>query len=201
MSLAIGCGLIFVPCAFAEPLLKLWLRDQYVAGLGPILIGIAGFRAIEHLNVTILLAFIAAGKPGLANPTSLFNALATAILTFPAAYYYGLEGVVAMKLFIQLQALLLLAVLFKHVVRGYSAGPTLRAMGLTVTIGAGMALLGWQIASLDFVVRQPVAALGLAPVWGVAAFILMAALKLTPTPAALGRLLPFLREKGGEAPP
>lgn len=195
MALAIGCAFILVPCAFADPLLKLWLRDHFIAGLAPILIGIAAFRALEHFNVTILLAFIAAGNPGLANPTSLFNAVTTAVFTIPAATYFGLQGVVWMKLAIQLQVLMLIWMLFRKVLVGRPMGPTLRLMGMTVLIAAAFTAVAWWFSSAGFIGRYPILALPLAPLWALTAFIVMAKFKLTPAPEILARRLPFLRSR------
>jgi O-antigen/teichoic acid export membrane protein len=187
MALAVGCGFIFVPCGFAEPLLKLWLRDQYVPDLAPIVAGIALYRAFEFYNLSVLLSFIAAGEPGRATPTSIWNAVTTAALSFPVALHFGLPGIVVMNVIIQVQFVPLTWVLFRKVIPDGPLRSQLVAAAGILAISGASAAGAWALAGVEVIARWPWLALVAAPVWSAATVLVFARLGLTPLPSSLAR--------------
>lgn len=190
VAFAVGLCLIFVPCCVAPALLPLWLQDKFVSTMPAVMALYALYRAFELYYTTLGASMMGANMPGKVLPFTLFNAVMTVGLAFPAAATYGLAGVAALKLGIHLlQFLPLVCLSRKWVVPEVALGPYFaKILGLLGVAGA-YGWLGWSSAQSVWMQESLWLCLPLAVLLSAASLGTCLAMGLAPTPQFVTRIL------------
>ena len=165
IALMVGCGLILVPCAFADPVLRLWLHDKFSPDMPWIMLAIGLYRALEMFYSSLALAMIAHGSPQRVLPFTLYNAAMLLLFVGPVAKFEGIVGVAALRVAIHVLQFAPLVVFTRRWIApeiplGRWLGGLLGTVGLAAAVAAGCVAL-WGTPLLT---RHAWAALLIAPV-------------------------------------
>jgi O-antigen/teichoic acid export membrane protein len=149
IALAAGCAGIMIPCAMSRPVLMLWL-GRHTPTEAPLVSAFMGvYCALEIYYAALVAATYAADKPQLCIPFSTWNGLATAGFTVPAYLFFGIQGVGALNMMINLVQFV---PLIWWVRRGVGLQEWMRAyMGVaikTLLLSAVFSLTGFFLAHL-----------------------------------------------------
>jgi O-antigen/teichoic acid export membrane protein len=97
----VACAAILLPCAFAEPVLQVWLGDKYRPEMAWIMVMLGVYAALQMFYTALASAMIAHGSPQRVLPFTLYNAVVLMALAYPCAVRYGIVGLAALRLAIQ----------------------------------------------------------------------------------------------------
>jgi hypothetical protein len=179
-----GLGLIFVPCAFAWPLLQLWLGEKATPAMAWVMVAIGLYRALETFFSSIALSMIAHGSPQRVFPFTLYNASALLLLMWPVAVAFGIVGVAVLRAAVHLAQFVPLMAFSRSWIApeinlkrwlGRSLGALAAAL---VLAGTAVALWGTLQSALWF-------SLILAPLFAAAFFWIVDRLGLVPVPESV----------------
>jgi O-antigen/teichoic acid export membrane protein len=164
VALMVGCGLILVPCTFADPVLRLWLGENYIATMAPVMVAIGIYRALEMFYSSLALTMIAHGSPQRVFPFTLYNAVMLLALVYPAAALFGIVGVAFLRVGIHvLQFGPLLAFTRNTVVPQLDMRKWLLRLLGTLAVASAVGALGIASWKLPILQSEPWLALLLAP--------------------------------------
>lgn len=148
---AVSCAAILVPCAFAEPLLSVWLGDKYSPEMAWVMLLVGAHGALQMLYTGLAQAMIAHGSPERVLPFTLYNAVVLLALAYPSAVTFGIVGVAGLRLAIHLvQFVPILSFTRRTVVPNVDLGKWLGSLGGTLVVAcffAAGAVLTWQLPS------------------------------------------------------
>jgi O-antigen/teichoic acid export membrane protein len=188
----VSCAAILVPCAFAEPVLLLWLGDKYRPEMAWIMVMLGVYAALQMFYTALAGAMIAHGSPQRVLPFTLYSAVALIALAYPCGMRYGIVGLAALRLAIQVaQFVPIIAFTQRTIAPEISLGGWLgRLSGVLAlaTLFAGGAYASWSLPS----VWVPVALL---PVASVAFLAVCHATGLSPLPESVLRRLRSLSQR------
>jgi O-antigen/teichoic acid export membrane protein len=184
IGLCLGLAFVLIPSAFGEPLLELWLRGDAIPGGALVVLLLGIYFALELYFAFIAKVFYALGNQHRLALFSLFNAVATIVLTIPMVRAYGIVGVAAQKVLIDLLQIVPMAlVLRRHASSEFSVGRHLVRVSAALAIGIGLAvglyLAGQALQTLWFLLALPLAA--------VVTVLVLAGLRLMPVPEGITR--------------
>lgn len=190
IALIVGCALVFVPCAFGDALLHLWLRHQYFTGAAFVVMGIGFYRAMELYNTSLYAGVYAAGQPHRVTPFQAFNGLSTLLLTFPVVQYGGLVGVTLLNIGISsTQFVPQLLYLRKTIAPAIPIREHLSKMFGIIAICWAISAGGYLLTISPLFVGRAWLALLLAPLFSLVALVLCFGLNLAPIPGPILRRL------------
>lgn len=149
--LCVSCAAILVPCAFAEPVLQLWLGDKYRPEMAWIMVMLGVYAALQMFYTALASAMIAHGSPQRVLPFTLYSAVVLMALAYPCAVRYGIVGLAALRLAIQVaQFLPIIAFTQRTIAPEISLGGWLGRLSGVLLIACAFAVAGyasWSLAS------------------------------------------------------
>ena len=192
-TLAIYLALIFIPTAFGESLLKVWLGNQFVPVLTPLLIAFGLEWAIQGNNVAFGLSANAAQKPGWVVPFVWLHGLGIVGLTALTLHQWGILGVAWLRvalLLIQVPALDW--VMTHHISPGMSLNPLVPRKVALAVIGAAFWGAGYALSLQPALISVPLIGIALTPFWVYFYLATAGILKLVEFPKSLLRFFPMI---------
>jgi O-antigen/teichoic acid export membrane protein len=192
-ALVIGLVLIAVPCAFAEPLLTLWLGPQRFEGGAFVMVMVASFWASMMLNIVLGNSCYAWSQPNLILPFSVAQAAFILGLVYPATVHYGLAGAAVVKLASQVTVIPMVYMICRRfapeipVLRYYFRVGRLHLAGAVWVAG-----IYWMCKAPVFV-SHPWLCLPLIPIAMALSALSVAHLRLAELPAPIHRALAKVR--------
>lgn len=192
VALMIGCGLIFIPCAFADPLLRAWLGDKYMPEMAWVMVAIGLYRALETFFSSLAMSMIAHGSPQRLMPFTLYGAAMILALIYPAASIYGIIGVAFARVLVHIsQFVPLMAFTQKHIASEINLFLWIRKSAGTVAVAlclGALAVLSW---GFDFILDMPLIALAVVPFFVAGFFVTVDWMRLAPVPDAIKNRVPW----------
>lgn len=189
IALAVGCCLILVPCSLGEPVLRLWLKDQFVAEMAPVMLFIGFYRALEVYYGSIGSALYGFGVPQRAAPYTIYNAVATAALAYPVAKSYGIVGLALVNVGIHsLQFLPLTYQASKWLAPGIQLRQHFSKLAGILAVTLALAAAGWYTSQSDLLRTSPWLVLLLAPIWSGLAVMIVFKAGFAEKPHFFGKL-------------
>jgi O-antigen/teichoic acid export membrane protein len=192
IGLGLGVSLILVPAGFGLAILKVWAgNNPAVTPVTDIVLLLAAvYFTFELFYIMLTKAFYALGNMHLMAPFSIFNGVATLLLTVPMVRNFGLVGVAVQNVAIDLVQLVpILLVVRRHAATDLRVWSQAVNVLIAVGIGAGIAVGAFYMMRLEVFARSPWLAIALIPVFSAATFFLLVGLRLTPLPEDVRKLL------------
>lgn len=192
IGLGLGISLILVPCGFALAILKVWAGNNPAVTpvTDVVLLLLAIYFTFELFFIMLTKAFYAQGNMHYMAPFSIFNGIATLLLTVPMVRNFGLVGVAVQNVFIDLAQLVpMLFVVRKYAAKELRVWSQLFNVLLSVGIGITIAVGSFYMVRLEVFANSPWLAIALIPVFSGATFFLLVGLRLTPMPEDVRKLL------------
>jgi O-antigen/teichoic acid export membrane protein len=194
--LSVACGAILVPCAFSQPVLRLWLGDKFVPEMAWVMLLLGAYAALQVFFSSLALSMIANESPEKVLPFTLYNAVLLLALAYPAAVAYGIIGVAALRLAINVLQFCPIIVFTRNtVVPDVDVGAWLGRLAGTFLL-AGLFAFGavetWNFGS-DWM------ALALIPAFSLGYLVVCHTTKLSPLPDSVVRRLNKLRKPHGQS--
>jgi hypothetical protein len=182
----VGCGLIFLPCAFASPLLQLWLGNKFVPEMAWVMLAVGLYRTLETFYSSLALSMIAHGSPKRVLPFTLYNAVALIALMWPVAVAFGIVGVAVLRVAVHLaQFVPLMVMVRKWIAPEINLRHWLVRALATVGVAAVLAAIAVTLWGTPLVERQPWVALLLAPLFSAAYFVTVDRLGVANVPEGI----------------
>jgi peptidoglycan biosynthesis protein MviN/MurJ (putative lipid II flippase) len=192
IGLGLGISLILVPSGFGLALLQIWAKDNpaLVPASSLVLLLLGIYFTFELFFIMLTKAFYALGNPHYMAPFSIFNGVATLVLTLPMVLNFGIVGVGVQNVLIDAAQLVpMLLVVRKRAAPDLNVGGQVFAVVLAMVVGSGIAAGAYWMMRISPFVDMPWIGLALVPVFSAASFFLLVGLRLVPMPEDLRKLL------------
>ncbi|MCH7903660.1 MAG: polysaccharide biosynthesis protein [Armatimonadetes bacterium] len=201
ITLMVGCGILFIPCAFGGPLLQIWLQDKYVPEMAIVMLVLGMFRAFESYSASLVMTMLASGAPKKITLVTLVTAALVLALTYPAIITYGVIGAASIRLLIALVLFVPVTwYIWRFVVPDISFWPWISKLAGTMGIAVVFSALGYWFCQTDRIVSTPWLALIVLPFFMVAFFYVVDLLQLASIPESIkARIRNFVPRGGGKA--
>lgn len=200
IALLIGiCG-IAIPCMYGYGILPILVgkKTAFSLELPIVMAGLGIYRMFECLYSAVAVIIYAKGSPEKIVPFTLWNALATLFLSYPAVLWKGLTGIVIMNLGIMvLQFIPLMVMTLRTCAPELPRWPLIRTfivmIGLGVLVGSG----AFAVAKFGYEQGWGLATVLTAPLFMGLALVLFVKTGLAEAPAVITKRLRFLRSRSG----
>lgn len=193
LALTLGILFVAIPCAFADPLLQLWLGSKKFEGSGFLMVTLGAFWASQAVNVVLGNSCIAWSQPNLILPFSVLQAGVILGLAYPVASAYGVAGIGVLKLVSQISVIPMMVLVCRRFAREASLRVYMSGVGALCLVGGLWTCAIFWMCRMQWMSDRPWLCLPLIPVAMAACGLSIVHLRLIEVPAPVLRVLRRLR--------
>lgn len=186
IALAIGLVFILIPASFGAAIFPLWLKDHAPVE-GPLILLLYGvYRVLELYFAVKGLATMAHYQPHLQAPFTAFIGITSLVLAGPVAYKFGIIGVAALYVAIDIvQFIPLHLVVYRKLAPELRLGKHLTLVFLAMGVASLFSATAYGMCQAAWFLAHPWVAIALIPLFMLACLFILLRTHLMPVPHAL----------------